>query len=281
MGMPVPVPVMAATIQRRLLVNYRVDPDALARVLPEPFRPQLLNGFGVAGICLIRLGGLRPAALPGRAGPGLCAENAAHRIAVEWDTPEGVAQGVYIPRRDSSSRLVALAGGRLFPGIHHRARFRVQEAAGRYQIAVTASDGGARVRVVARLAAELPPGSVFGSLAAASRFFEQAALGWSATRRPGVYDGIELHAPGWHLEPCQLQEVSSSFFDNPRHFPPGTAEPDSVLLMRNLASTWHARQRLVAPASRLRLPPAAASRRDPGQAVKRAVSSSVRCPPSP
>ncbi len=31
-----------ATIERRILVNYRVDPDALARVLPKPgpFRPR-------------------------------------------------------------------------------------------------------------------------------------------------------------------------------------------------------------------------------------------------
>ena len=49
-------------------------------------------------------------------------------------------------------------------------------------------------------------------------------LGWSAMRRPGVYDGIELHASGLRPESCRLQEVSSSFFDDPRRFPPGTVE---------------------------------------------------------
>src|SRR5579862_8383869 len=107
------VPVIVGTIQRRLLINYRVDPEALESFLPSPFRPQLVDGIGMAGICLIRLGHLRPAGLPHRL--GVTTENAAHRIAVEWDGPDGPVSGVYIPRRDTSSQLTALLGGRLFP----------------------------------------------------------------------------------------------------------------------------------------------------------------------
>lgn len=47
-------PVIEGTVERRLLVNYRVDPDLAAAVVPPPFRPQLVNGWAVAGICLIR-----------------------------------------------------------------------------------------------------------------------------------------------------------------------------------------------------------------------------------
>ncbi len=241
------VPVMAATIERRLLVNYRVEADVVAQLLPEPFGPVTLDGFAVAGICLIRLSGLRPAAAPGRV--GFTSENAAHRIAVEWDTDDGTAQGVYIPRRDTSSRLTALAGGRLFPGVHQRTRFRVEEAGGRYQVALADVDGGVNVRVAVALTDDLPRGSVFGSLAAASRFFQRGSLGWSATRRPGVYDGIELRTLGWRMEPASIEAVASSFFDDPQRFPPGTAVLDSALLMRDLASEWHSRGRLAAPAS--------------------------------
>jgi len=235
-------PAMTATIERRLLVNYRADPEILARLLPEPFRPQLVAGFGLAGICLIRLDGLRPAAIPRRL--GLTAENAAHRVAVEWDTAEGVRTGVYIPRRDTSSRLIAIAGGRLFPSVHQLASFQVEEHGGRYRVVLAALDGGTHVRVEASVAADLPSGSVFGSLAEASRFFRQGAIGWSATARPGVYDGVELDTPTWKMEPARLEAVESSFFDDPGRFPPGTAEPDSVLLMRDLPSRWLARGRV-------------------------------------
>ena len=44
------IPVLRGVIDRRLLVNFRVDPDVLARVLPSPFRPMLANGMGMAGI---------------------------------------------------------------------------------------------------------------------------------------------------------------------------------------------------------------------------------------
>ena len=49
-------PAIRAVMERRLLVNYRVDPELLAALLPAPFRPVLVAGYGVAGICLIRLG---------------------------------------------------------------------------------------------------------------------------------------------------------------------------------------------------------------------------------
>jgi uncharacterized protein YqjF (DUF2071 family) len=74
---------MSSVIERRLLVNYRVDPEVAASLLPAPLRPQLLNGWAVAGICLIRLGRLRPSWAPRWA--GMRTENAAHRVAVEWD----------------------------------------------------------------------------------------------------------------------------------------------------------------------------------------------------
>lgn len=34
------LPTVAGTIERRLLINYRVDPDAVATLLPAPFRPR-------------------------------------------------------------------------------------------------------------------------------------------------------------------------------------------------------------------------------------------------
>jgi uncharacterized protein YqjF (DUF2071 family) len=103
-------PRLSSVVERRLLVNYRVDPTVIAGLLPAPLRPQQVNGQAVAGICLIRLGRVRPRSVP--YGFGLRSENAAHRVAVEWDGPEGPRTGVYIPRRDSGSIVNVLAGGR-------------------------------------------------------------------------------------------------------------------------------------------------------------------------
>jgi len=227
---------MASVIERRMLVNYQVDGDALRRFLPEPFRPQLVNGVGVAGICLIRIGKLRPVGTP--AWFGITTENAAHRVAVEWDDGTGVRRGVYIPRRDTDSRLTAMVGGRLFPGEHHRADFRVHENDGRYEVAFTSHDGTARVAVAAKVATDLPTASVFGSMTEATAFFRDAPLGYSVTHIPGRYDGVEIGCESWNMTPLDLEHVESSFFDDTTLFPTGTVQLDSAIVMRDITATW-------------------------------------------
>lgn len=63
------------TIARRVLLNYRIDPDALRRVLPAPFRPNLYRGMGIGGVCMIRFEALRPRLVPSWL--GISSENAA------------------------------------------------------------------------------------------------------------------------------------------------------------------------------------------------------------
>jgi len=235
------LPAIRGVIDRRMLVNFRVDPAVLAALLPAPFRPKVFAGSGVAGICLIRLRAIRPVGLPSWLGVG--SENAAHRIAVEWTTAGGdVREGVYIPRRDTTSRLNAAFGGRLFPGIHHHARFEVSETAERFALSMQSDDGTAHLSVVTRLAADLPRGSIFGSVAEASRFFESGSLGYSPTAVPATYQGLELRCEQWHVEPLAVEQVASSFFDDRARFPTGSATFDCALLMRGIEHEWHQRR---------------------------------------
>jgi Uncharacterized conserved protein (COG2071) len=237
------VPAFAGTIDRRLLINYRVEPDVLRRVLPSRFRPQLIGGVAIAGICMIRLTKLRPEGMPRTI--GLTTENAAHRIAVEWDGQDGPRRGVYIPRRDTASRLTVLGGGRFFPGEHHRACFRVHETERRYEVAFTSVDGTAHVALAAELAAELSPGSVFASLDQASTFFEGAPLGYSATKHPGRFEGLELDCARWCVEPLLVEQAESSYFEDQSLFPAGSVQLDSALVMRNIPAIWRAREGLI------------------------------------
>ena len=238
------LPVMRGVIERRMLLNFRCNPLVLSRILPPPFHPKLLNGWGMAGICLIRLSGLRPAFMPALG--GFSSENAAHRIAVEWNDGGALQEGVFIPRRDTDSLLNRIAGGRLFPGIHHAAAFRVWETGARYKLKMLSHDSQTFVRVLARVAEALPPGSVFSSLAEASEFFRRGALGWSARSQAGAFDGLELRCDHWHMTPMVVERVESSFFSDSSLFPPGSVTFDSAFLMDDLEHEWHARGRLLA-----------------------------------
>lgn len=241
------IPVIKGIIDRRILVNYRVDPDVLADVLPDPFRPKLIHGAGIAGICLIRLKHIRPRFVPGLL--GISSENAAHRIAVEWDQNGEIREGVYIPRRDTSSRLNTLAGGRMFPGVHHHARFEVHEDSERYSVIMESDDGSTHVAVEGTAASELQSGSVFSSLEEVSDFFEKGSLGYSATLRAGTFDGLELRTFNWGLTPLEVERVESSFFENEELFPTGSIEFDCALLMRGIEHEWHGRESLVSETS--------------------------------
>jgi hypothetical protein len=236
------LPTIQGVIDRRLLVNYRVEPGVIERVLPSPFRPKLHRGYAIAGICLIRLKQIRPKFMPLRIGFG--SENAAHRIAVEWEDAGVTREGVFIPRRDTSSRFNALVGGRLFPGEHHHAKFDVQENADKMSLSIASDDGQMHVAVRGQVADHLPTNSVFESLAEASQFFEAGSLGYSVTSDVGRYDGLEMHCDAWKVTPFEIERVASSFFDDANQFPHGTVTFDSALLMRGIEHEWRGHEDL-------------------------------------
>jgi len=236
------IPAIRGLIDRRILINYRVDSDVLRHILPEPFRPQLIHGVGIAGICLIRLKHVRPRFLPAEI--GVSSENAAHRIAVEWEQDGHQRQGVYVPRRDTSSWLNYALGGRHFPGVHHHARFEVRESAGHCRIVLNSDDGQTHVAVEGQIASALPATSIFQSLDEASTFFERGSVGYSATKQTDLFDGLELRSSSWHMDPLAVERVESSFFEDRRLFGEGAAEFDCALLMRGIEHEWHAREPL-------------------------------------
>jgi Uncharacterized conserved protein (COG2071) len=223
------------TIRRRILVNFRVDPDVAQRQLPCGFLPKLSAGYAVAGVCLIRLEKERPSRVP--AWIGLSSENAAHRFGayrIDGDLREDC---VYIARRHSGSLANIVLGGRIFPGEHHAARFSVRDEAGGIDLTMAAPDGFA-VQVRARRARVMPTGSVFASVAEASRYFRGGSVGYSETHSGMSLDGLELRATRWDIAPLDVSFVRSSYFDDRERFPRGTIEFDSALLMTDIDHEW-------------------------------------------
>ena len=233
-------------IDRRILANYRLDPDAAAAVLPTPFKPKLVNGFAVGGLCLIRLKKVRPALLP--IAVGISSENAAHRIAVVWEQDGVEQEGVYIPRRDTDSCLNALAGGRIFPGEHHHAKFSVTETSDTFDVSFVADDGRCSMSIAAKISETFPAHSIFKDIDHASRFFEAGSLGYSATSDTGRFDGLELDCRQWSVQPLAVSAMQSSFFGDTKRFPAGAVTFDCALLMRGIDHTWHQREALCCPA---------------------------------
>lgn len=231
------LPIIEGTIRRRILVNFRVDPEVIQKILPSRFKPKLHQGQAIAGICLIRLEQIRPKMFPQIV--GLSSENAAHRIAVLWEEDGLTQEGVFVPRRDTDSQLNHLLGGRVFPGEHHLAEFKIEENDRRIALSMKSADRNVAVEVRGSIAEELPQTSIFQSKSEASRFFETGSLGYSVTNDANRLDGLRLHTREWQVEPLDIEQVYSSYFADKLKFPTGSAEFDHALIMRNIAHEWH------------------------------------------
>jgi hypothetical protein len=217
-------------MRRRLLLTYRVDPTVARSVIPAPFRPQIVDGSAVGGVCLIALTELRPGWILPRI--GVSAENAAHRFAVEWDEGEETRTGVYVMERHTSGVVPVIGGGRFFPGVQQRARFDVEESGSRFQVRMDAP--GAHVEADIELTDEWES-TLFSTIAEASQFYRAGAIGWSPRRDDRGAEALELTSTRWEVEAGRVREVSSSFFDR---LPSGSAEIDSVLVMRDIPVIW-------------------------------------------
>jgi hypothetical protein len=232
------IPIIKGIIKRRILVNFRIIPDIIQKLLPKPFTPKLQDSYAVAGICLIKMEHIRPKRIP--AFFGASSENAAHRIAVVWKDENGTPrEGVFIPRRDTDSLINTLAGGRLFPGEHHRASFDVLENNEEISLKVSSLDQLIKIEVTGKISNQMPLGSVFSSLEEASRYFQGGSVGYSVTAEQNRLDGLVLHTEQWKVHPLEISAVYSSYFSDTTKFPPGTVEFDCALIMKNVLHEWH------------------------------------------
>jgi hypothetical protein len=228
------IPTIQGIIDRRILINFTVDPNIIQKIIPSPFRPKQYKGKAIVGICLIRLKEVRPKGFPSLI--SISSENGAHRIAVEWTKNGEIKEGVFVPRRDTSSLLNTIAGGRIFPGRHLRAKFDVKEENGRYHIGFKSSDG-TTISIDAAETENFDQNSIFQNLDNASRFFEGGAIGYSPNSEG--YEGLKLETFNWRVEPLTVSSVQSSYFENENIFPKGSVQFDNALLMKQIRHEWH------------------------------------------
>jgi len=208
--------------------------DVVSKIVPPPFRPKDYRGKAIIGVCLIRLKHIKPKGFPNAL--GISSENAAHRIAVEWDENSQTKEGVYIPRRDTSLWFNALVGGRVFPGKHYLAEFDVDEKDHHYNIDVLSSDQ-TKISISATETNEFNPNSIFENLGNASTFFKNGNIGYSPC--DAGFDGLNLNVFNWNVTPLKVANTGSSFFENESIFPKGSIVFDNALLMTNAEHEWH------------------------------------------
>lgn len=229
------VKIIEGVIDRRILVNYRIDPHYLEKILPPPFKPRLIKGYGMGGICLIRFKKMRPIWLPSIIGTS--SENGTHRFCVEWKENGKWHSGIYVKKRFTNSRLHEFMGDKIFPGALNFSHFKASEKNGHYSVSFKSKDGE-YTYVEAHEVHHFPKDSLFKTIEEASEDFRKDQIGYSPDRQKNQFKGVKLNTNCWAVSPLSLKTVKSSLFSDQNLFPKGSIEVDHVLLMKNIAHSW-------------------------------------------
>ncbi len=217
---------LIGVIRHRLLINQLVDPAEAASRLPDGLRPHVSSTGGVVvGCCLLEINSARPWPMPSKV--GLSQRAAAHRISAEVVSRDGCAErAVYVPSRHSDGLLPVMAGGRLLPGVHHRAEidavcdeafvsWSIQGGEG-FNISATAD------RATARVATSEVAEIVIGT-----------ELGISPGHRAGSIEYAELCPASPLAHVVELTSLESDYLNGFT-----TAEPAETLLMTDAKFVW-------------------------------------------
>ncbi len=196
---------MKGRIDRRLLISTSADPDEVARRLPPALRPHVVGGGTIVGCCLLELSDVRPDRLPAASGRSLSA--AAHRISVEWDTPDGVEVGVFVPVRLTDSRLAAAVGGRFVPGVHRRVRLETWCDGDRLAHAVDSEEAPFHLEVDVRRLGGIADAAACDLMTSTCL---GARIGLSPARRGG-FDAIHMEVSHHLVEEVAIEELVSPF----------------------------------------------------------------------
>jgi hypothetical protein len=174
----------------------------------------------------------------------MASENAAHRVAVEWDEGKERREGVFIPQRNTGSRFNKTLGGRVFPGVFSMSRFDARENGESIAIRVADDQGVEQVRFAGDVCEEHAKASVFPTLNEAANFFSLGATGYSVARDGKSFEGMELRSLSWKIAPMRMREAYSRWFGRHDLFPAGSVEFDCALVMRDIPHEWHSRPRI-------------------------------------
>lgn len=230
-------PTLQGIIARRILVNFRADPETVQAHVPSPLRLATIDDRAVVGVCLVRLENLSIKGFPALF--TLSSENMAHRVAVQYRDGSHWRNGVFIWRRDTNHTLTQALGGRIFPGVQHGATFRVSESENGISLRVETRHGLADVSLRASIASQWPGSSIFGNLSEASRFFREGDCGYSCALDGRRLEGMRLHVPRWEMSPLAVELIDAAFFGSTGMLADGSVEFDSAFVMRRLPHEWH------------------------------------------
>jgi uncharacterized protein YqjF (DUF2071 family) len=230
-------PVAMETIFRECyLVNFAVEPEILAQVLPDGFGPAVHNGKGFVSLVIAITEEMRPAGLPRLF--GLDYNQVVYRAVVEHQGQ----RGFYYLRSDADSRLICLAGNwfSFFQFEQADISYRAQDEVRHFNL--EAQNGDKNIFASYDLASKsekMPAASCFATLEEGKSFLVEIfeAFGYDPLSERTYI--IKVKRGPWDIAVIEDRRAYYPYMANSPFFPPGSAELDSVFYVRDLPYFWY------------------------------------------
>jgi uncharacterized protein YqjF (DUF2071 family) len=239
---------MTTVFRRCLLVNFAVDPAAMAAALPRYITPDVYDGDAYLSVVVGQMERMRPAFLPARL--GITYDQIVYRVVVRC----GGERGVHFLRSDADSRIMCAAGNALSFFRFHRSPVRFRSRSGPsgslLDLDVTTSTvvpGGIRATYdLGQARHELPGTSAFPDLPTAQAWLVELFSAFSYTPGRRSIDVVRIERGEWDVR--VVDDLRSEYdFLTSGPFPAGTTRLDSVFLVGDVPYRWHRLTQLPLP----------------------------------
>ena len=221
---------MRDNIQKQILINYRVSPDALQNFLPESLQPFIYKNWAHAGICLLNTKKLNSDWLPN------WIRNNSWYVAHYFIVSKDEQPACYIPRNDTSSFLNLLTGSRILAGSTKMAKIEVCDDQHQLNIQVKSKDKTFSIDYRGIRSQNLPDSSVFANLREATEFFNHEKCQYSHKLKSYSSKGPSTMDEDWNVTPLATSSSTSTLFE--AIFPAESYEFDHAICMENTQTDW-------------------------------------------
>ncbi|HTQ79691.1 MAG TPA: DUF2071 domain-containing protein [Thermoanaerobaculia bacterium] len=192
------------------LVQFSLDPEEAARLLPFPLVPRIIAGRALISLVHVELRRMRPSFLPGLF--AFSYRHVAFRLLLDDHTldPSAPEQGIYFVRSFTDRPLLVHAGNLV---THYRLTQAELDVDPR---GLAVFEGGQRLSYrKSVLGAEIPSPGLFGDWAEARAVVGALDRAYAVDPKGGIWQ-TRILRPDWPLEPLSLAGFTTDFFESAR-----------------------------------------------------------------
>ncbi len=232
-------------LENTVMLNFRTDVEVLKRILPFPFDPRLVDGFGLVSILLFRMKDLYCETNIGW--PSLPSDHVLYRISVSFNHGGRRQSGMYILRHEVNTRLPLRQRRRgLFPLAGSPVRWNKNPWKDQFEWTLK-SGSRTKLQVKARPGRSFSGGSLFQNLEEAADFFSHERFVLAPRYQQSIFSSTHFLPLSWEVKPLQVLRLKTDFKQLANLFPSDRIFYDSGLMWPQMPCKWQKSGDIIVP----------------------------------